>query len=285
MTTKIETHKLIPEPGSFKGDRKSFDNWWKRIKIYIAFNGGMTDKQKILAILSRMIEGPGGNWASARIDEVEAEELTDFASFIDTLITRFSDVTTPTEAKAQIFKLKQDRKSIDEFLDEFDDLKNKGNIGDEAAKFLLEQAINRTTGNAIHSREKIPSTYKEYFEAVRNIGRNIDSHNKATDTRTSSGTTFGGRGRAMEVDKVQSKRCYNCQRFGHIAKECRSPKKERKEFKELTCYNCGIKGHTANKCRKPKKGYKVRKVDEESSDEEETSKVEEVDEDFPKGSD
>ncbi|XP_072277329.1 CCHC-type zinc finger nucleic acid binding protein, partial [Pyxicephalus adspersus] len=38
--------------------------------------------------------------------------------------------------------------------------------------------------------------------------------------------------------------CYNCGRGGHIAKDCKEPRKER----EQCCYNCGKPGHLARDC-------------------------------------
>ena len=41
-----------------------------------------------------------------------------------------------------------------------------------------------------------------------------------------------------------SPRCYNCSKFGHIAKYCKLPRREKG-----ACFKCGEKGHTANDCK------------------------------------
>ena len=54
-------------------------------------------------------------------------------------------------------------------------------------------------------------------------------------------------------------KCNNCQKIGHMARDCRSktvarahttPENNRKA--EVTCYGCGKKGHYRNECREPK---------------------------------
>ena len=46
------------------------------------------------------------------------------------------------------------------------------------------------------------------------------------DKKDGSGTTFGGGGRPMELDKArQMGACFNCGKKGHIAKFCLEPRK------------------------------------------------------------
>ena len=50
--------------------------------------------------------------------------------------------------------------------------------------------------------------------------------------KTSTGTTYGGRGQPMDIGKSNKNfkdrkpKCFNCNKYGHIAKDCRSEKKE-----------------------------------------------------------
>jgi Zinc knuckle len=72
-------------------------------------------------------------------------------------------------------------------------------------------------------------------------------------------TTYRGQGQPMVVDR----KCYNCGKPGHFAKECRSRRQIRETIKEeiqevrntFKCFNCDKEGHMARNCPKPKKGY------------------------------
>ena len=60
----------------------------------------------------------------------------------------------------------------------------------------------------------------------------------------------------------ETRKCYNCGLFGHLAKDCRKPKKIREEkgqdfTKKVKCYNCKEQGHYARECKKPKKKRKA----------------------------
>ena len=86
------------------------------------------------------------------------------------------------------------------------------------------------------------------------------------------GSRFNGnRGRGGPMRPVRSRfvgpkkwssgiRCHNCNREGHMARDCRQPKRQTKTFdkhesragpppKTKSCYNCGRIGHFAKECR------------------------------------
>jgi len=57
----------------------------------------------------------------------------------------------------------------------------------------------------------------------------------------------------MDVGKAQDSfdenkrpRCFNCNAYGHMVRECRKPKKKKKTRK---CFKCDKVGHLAKDCR------------------------------------
>ncbi|UYV65964.1 hypothetical protein LAZ67_3006014 [Cordylochernes scorpioides] len=62
--------------------------------------------------------------------------------------------------------------------------------------------------------------------------------------------------RAIRNDKGEPK-CFNCNQFGHIARDCPVPKAT------LTCRGCGQTGHKERNCTRPKEGLKVANLEVE----------------------
>jgi len=75
-------------------------------------------------------------------------------------------------------------------------------------------------------------------------------------------------GKSNENFKDGKPKYFNCNKYGHIAKECQSEKKERET---RTCFKCNKKGHIAKDC-KGKQSMKKRKVQEETDDKDNKSK-------------
>jgi len=75
-------------------------------------------------------------------------------------------------------------------------------------------------------------------------------------------------GKSNDNYKDGKPKCFNCNKYGHIAKECRA---EKKEQETRTCFKCDKKGHIAKDC-KSKQVMKKRKVQEESDNEDKNDK-------------
>ena len=76
-------------------------------------------------------------------------------------------------------------------------------------------------------------------------------------------------------DKEGRPRCFNCNIYRHMAKECQKPRKD-KEMRK--CYKCNRIGYLAKDCRLGQK-MKIKSTQEENDEENDNNK-----EDFVKGS-
>ena len=74
--------------------------------------------------------------------------------------------------------------------------------------------------------------------------------------------------KSNENFKDGKSKCFNCNKYEHMAKECQLEKKEQEIW---TCFKCDKKGHIAKDC-KEKQMMKKQKVQEESNNEDDKKK-------------
>ena len=115
----------------------------------------------------------------------------------------------------------------------------------------------------------MPETLKEWKVAIISVGQGYKSTKECHDYKTSTGTTYGGRGQPMDIGrsndnfKDRKLKCFNCNKYRHMAKDCQEKKKEREMRK---CFKCDKEEHIAKNC-KGKQMMKNRKVKEDSDNE------------------
>ena len=110
--------------------------------------------------------------------------------------------------------------------------------------------------------------------AITAVGQEYEWTNIHCDYRTGSGITYEGIGKPMEIGQQRNNeqgcrpKCYNYNKFGHMAKDCQQPKKEKKPQE---CFKCGKEGHIAIGCRIPQQ-IKIRSSQKEDKEDEEDQK-------------
>ena len=98
----------------------------------------------------------------------------------------------------------------------------------------------------------MPETLKEWKVAITSVGQGYESTERRHDYKTGTGTTYGGKGQPIDIGKSNENfkdgklKCFNCNKYGHMAKECQS---EKKECKTRNCFKCEKKGHIARDCK------------------------------------
>jgi len=113
--------------------------------------------------------------------------------------------------------------------------------------------------------------------AIISVRQGYESTENQNDYKTSTRTTFEGQGVPMDIGKARDSfdenrrpRCFNCNAYGYMVRECRKPKKDKEMIK---CYKCDKIRYLAKNCRSKQK-MKIRRIQEEADelDEEEDNK-------------
>jgi len=72
----------------------------------------------------------------------------------------------------------------------------------------------------------MPETLKEWKVAITSVGQGYKSTEGHHDYKISTGTTYGGREQPMDIGRSNNNfkdrklKCFNCNKYGHIVKDC-----------------------------------------------------------------
>ena len=72
----------------------------------------------------------------------------------------------------------------------------------------------------------MPETLKKWKVAITSVGQGYELTERHHDYKTSTGTTYGGRGQPMDIGrsnnnfKDRKPKCFNCNKYRHMVKDC-----------------------------------------------------------------
>ena len=140
ISRKVQT---LNDPGTYTGDRVKFHEWWTKMKVWIrAHETVLTlNFDKCTAVWSRM-EGPiAGRYAANRMNECTDMGIwPDWGVLKEEVERHFSPQTNIEWSRQELRKLKQGFMRIEDFMNKFISLKQQGNVSDDFACALFEQA-------------------------------------------------------------------------------------------------------------------------------------------------
>jgi len=223
---------------------------------------GANDATVAAAVYSRLMGPKAGRWAQVRLDQcmaahavlVAAPPLAPGAVPPPLVWPAQADLKAEIEgfflpgnnqewARAQLLCLRQGpRQRIDEFLAQFKALKIQSRCVDDYARDLLKRALQRKLLEQIYLQNMQHNTYARLSTLAREMGRaqelfliNTQSPSSARyyqGQNYSSALTSGvpmdiGAADTSSQQRGKGPQCYNCQLFGHIARECTKPRHPR----------------------------------------------------------
>ena len=226
---------MVPDPGWFDGDRTKFEDWWRGIRLFLKSNRVIKTDDRIIAILARLRGGVAGIYTQKKLDELDEELGTqDWDDFVKELKITFSDKTKAADAEWRIETFKQGKKNTADFIIEFEALAMKADTDELHAIFLLKKNVQQDIIKMILGYPPIamPETLKEWKVAIMSVRQGYESIEEHHDYKTSTGTTYSGRGQPMNIGrsndnfKDRKLKCFNYNKYRHIAKDCQGKKKE-----------------------------------------------------------
>jgi len=118
---------------------------------------------------------------------------------------------------------------------EFDALAMKANMNELHATFLLKKNVQQDIIKIILSYPPIvaPKTLKEWKVAITSVEQGYEFTKGQQDYKTSTEMIYRRQGQPIDIRKSNDNfkdrkpKCFNCNKYKHMAKECQSKKKER----------------------------------------------------------
>ena len=137
---------------------------------------------------------------------------------------------------------------------EFKALAMKANTDNLHTIFLLKKNIRHDIIKTILGYLPIamPETLKEWKVAITSVGQGYKSTEGWQDYKTSTRIIYRGWGQPIDIGKSNDNfkdgkpKCFNCNKYGYMAKECQL---ERKEQETRTCFKYNKKGYIAKDCK------------------------------------
>ena len=121
-----------------------------------------------------------------------------------------------------------------DFIIELKALAMKANTDNLHAIFLLKKNIQVDIIKTILGYPPIATleTLKEWKVAIISVRQKYKSTEEQYDSRTGTGMTYGGQGLPMDIGKSNDNfkdgkpKCFNCEIYRYMMKDCKWPKKE-----------------------------------------------------------
>ena len=188
---------MVPDLGWFDSDRTKFEDWWRGIRLFLKSNRVNKTDDRITAILAHLRGGVVGIYTQKKLNELDEDNDTqDWDDFVKEIKTMFSDKSKAADAewKTEIFK--QGKQNTADFIIEFKVLAMKADTDELHTIFLLMKNAQQDIVKMIlrYPLMAMPETLKEWKVVITSVGQGYKSTEGHHDYKTSTGTTYGGRG-------------------------------------------------------------------------------------------
>ena len=184
---------------------------------------------RITAILAHFKGGVAGIYAQKKLNKLDEEtNIQNWEEFVCKIKNTFSDKTKAVDAEWKIKMFKQGKKNTTDFMIEFNILATKADTDELYTIFLLKKNIQQNIIKTILGYLPIamPESLKKWKVVITSVGQGYESTKRYHDYKTDTGTIYGEQGQPMDIGrsnnnfKDRKPKCFNCNKYGHMAKEC-----------------------------------------------------------------
>ena len=200
----------------------------------------METDDRIIVILAYLREDVVGIYVQKKLDKLNKELGTqNWDDFVKEIKTTFSNKTKAADAKQKIESFKQEKRNTANFMIEFEVLMMKADTDELHTIFLLKKNVQQDIIMTILRYLPITALemLKKWKVAITSVGQEYKSTEGRNNYKTSIGIIYGGQGQPIDIRKFNENfkdgkpKYFNCNKYGYMAKEYQSKKKERKTRK------------------------------------------------------
>ena len=138
------------------------------------------------------------------------------------------------DAKWKIETFKQGKKNTADFMIKFNALATKADTNKLHTIFLLKKNVQQDIIKTILGYPPIamPESLKKWKVAITSVEQGYESTEGHHDYKTGTEVIYSGQGQPMDIGrsnnnfKDEKPKCFNCNKYGYMAKECQVKKKE-----------------------------------------------------------
>ncbi|XP_071581961.1 uncharacterized protein [Temnothorax nylanderi] len=232
--------------GEFDGTNRYFEDWEKQVRLVKRLFS--VDDAIMKIIISSKLKGKADRWFRSKS---EYTEMT-----LDALLSAMKDGFDQRPSKVDRLKKFESRvwQPNESFNNYYHEKLILGNLvpieEDDLLDYLTEGIPDQTLRN--QARMQNFESVKDFLNGFRKISL---SHRVKKDLpqgeKSSADKSVEKTKSEVKVQKTAGKeeiserfmKCYNCNKLGHISKDCPKPKRE-----PGSCYNCGNTKHLAKNC-------------------------------------